>query len=62
MGAYQGGKGTGLNNEKETVNCDVIVEDGIIYVLSEKDGYATLYNIMVRCLSLKKLEQVVTPL
>ena len=55
MGAYQGGKGTGLNNEKETVNCDVIVEDGIIYVLSEKDGYATLYNINGAMLESKEI-------
>lgn len=55
MGTYQGGKGTGFNNEKETVSCDVIVEGGIIYVLSEKDGYATLYNINGAMLESKEI-------
>ena len=37
------------------MNCDVIVEDGIIYVLSEKDGYTTLYNINGAMLESKEI-------
>lgn len=47
MGAYQGGKGTGINNTsiEEGMNCNVIVDGGMIYISSEKDGYVTLYNV-----------------
>ena len=27
------------------MNCNVIVDGGMIYISSEKDGYATLYNV-----------------
>ena len=47
MGAYQGGKGTGINNTtvEEAMNCNVTVNGAMIYISSEKDGYATLYNV-----------------
>ena len=47
MGAYQGGKSTGINNAsvEEGMNCNVIADGDMIYVSSEKDGYITLYNV-----------------
>ena len=46
MGAYQGGKGTGINTTvEEAMNCNVTVNGAMIYISSEKDGYATLYNV-----------------
>lgn len=45
IGAYQGGKGTGINNTKEVVQCSVVADAGVIYISSDVDGYATLYNI-----------------
>jgi len=45
MGAYQGGKGTGVNNVEKGVSCNVIVDSDAIYVSSEEDGYAVVYNV-----------------
>lgn len=45
MGAYQGGKGTGVNTIEKEMNCIVTVDAGVVYISSEQDGYATLYNI-----------------
>lgn len=45
MGAYQGGKGTGVNNIEKAMDCIVTVDAGVVYISSEQDGYATLYNI-----------------
>lgn len=44
MGAYQGGRGTGISNIEEVINCDVTVDANTISISSEEDGYATLYS------------------
>lgn len=46
IGAYQGKKGTGISNTmEEAMDCNVIADGNVIRISSEKDGYATLYNV-----------------